>query len=217
MTNFQSSVKLKSTKGVNMRKSVLMSSVAALLFSVSSMAENIHFPEEFVPLQVGERIIESSLFSRVEDLELAPGSYRLKLKYTDLYDEDYDMHEVVESEPFWVDITIEAGTDYTLVFNRAENAVAAKVFAQSPMVSLKAKGSALAAPLSVVSNNQLASEATVRTMREAPAGPEKPSRPIKPIAPITGKGMPSAAQMLDFWWQQATVAERKAFLEKVTN
>ena len=68
MTNFQSSVKLKSTKGVNMRKSVLMSSVAALLFSVSSMAENIHFPEEFVPLQVGERIIESSLFSRVEDL-----------------------------------------------------------------------------------------------------------------------------------------------------
>ena len=80
-----------------MRKSVLMSSVAALLFSVSSMAENIHFPEEFVPLQVGERIIESSLFSRVEDLELAPGSYRLKLKYTDLYDEDYDMHEVVES------------------------------------------------------------------------------------------------------------------------
>ncbi|MFP3830958.1 DUF2057 family protein, partial [Pseudomonas sp. SIMBA_021] len=82
------------------------------------------------------------------------------------------MHEVVESEPFWVDITIEAGTDYTLVFNRAENAVAAKVFAQSPMVSLKAKGSALAAPLSVVSNNQLASEAPVRTMREAPAGPE---------------------------------------------
>jgi uncharacterized protein YccT (UPF0319 family) len=172
MTNFQSSVKLKSTKGVNMRKSVLMSSVAALLFSVSSMAENIHFPEEFVPLQVGERIIESSLFSRVEDLELAPGSYRLKLKYTDLYDEDYDMHEVVESEPFWVDITIEAGTDYTLVFNRAENAVAAKVFAQSPMVSLKAKGSALAAPLSVVANNKLASEAPVRTMREAPAGPE---------------------------------------------
>ena len=217
MTNFASSVKLKSTKGVIMRKSILLGSVAALLVSASSLAENIHFPEEFVPLQVGERIIESSLFSRVDDVELAPGTYQLKLKYTDLYDLGYDDHEVIESEPFWVNVTIEAGKDYTLVFNRAENAVAAKVFAQSPMVSLKAKGSALAAPLSVVSNNQLASEATVRTMREAPAGPEKPSRPIKPIAPITGKGMPSAAQMLDFWWQQATVAERKAFLEKVTN
>ena len=30
------------------------------------------------------------------------------------------------------------------------------------------------------------------------------------------KGMPSAPQMLDFWWQQATTSERKAFLEKVT-
>jgi len=48
-----------------------------------------------------------------------------------------------------------------------------------------------------------------------PAGPSRPSQPIKPIAPITGKGMPSAPQMLDFWWQQATATERKAFLEKV--
>ena len=63
-----------------MRKSILLSSVAALLVSASSLAENIHFPEEFVPLQVGERIIESSIFSRVDDVELAPGTYQLKLK-----------------------------------------------------------------------------------------------------------------------------------------
>ncbi|TMO20471.1 DUF2057 family protein, partial [Pseudoalteromonas sp. S4741] len=49
-----------------------------------------------------------------------------------------------------------------------------------------------------------------------PAGPQKPSRPIKPITPINGKGMPSAANMLYFWWQQATLAERQAFLDKVT-
>ena len=151
MTNFQSSVKLKSNKGVNMRKLICLGSAAALLFSVSSMAENIHFPEEFVPLQVGERIIESGLFSRVDDVELAPGTYQLKLKYTDLYEDDYDTHEVVESEPFWVNVTVEAGNDYALVFNRANNAVAAKVFAESPLVSLKAQGSSLAEPLSVIS------------------------------------------------------------------
>lgn len=216
MTNFVSSVKLKSTKGVIMRKSILLGSVAALLVSASSLAENIHFPEEFVPLQVGERVIESSIFSRVDDVELAPGTYQLKLKYTDLYDLGYDDHEVIESEPFWVNVTVEAGKDYTLVFNRAENAVAAKVFAEAPQVSLKAKGSTLAEPLNVIAERQLQSAQFNQQVSETPAGPQKPSRPIKPIAPINGKGMPSAAHMLDFWWQQATLAERQAFLDKVT-
>ena len=160
-------------------------------------------------------MLESSLFSRIDDVELAPGTYQLRLKYTDLYEDDYDTHEVVESEPFWVSVTVEAGKDYTLVFNRAENAVSAKVFAEAPQVSLKAKSSAVAKPLSVISNTQLASNKPVM-QNTLPAGPSRPSQPIKPIAPITGKGMPSAPQMLDFWWQQATTTERKAFLEKVT-
>ena len=84
-----------------MRKSILLGSVAALLVSASSLAENIHFPEEFVPLQVGERVIESSIFSRVDDVELAPGTYQLKLKYTDLYDLGYDDHEVMPRQPEW--------------------------------------------------------------------------------------------------------------------
>ena len=199
-----------------MLKPILISSAVALLVSFSATAENIHFPEEFVPLQVGDRMLESSLFSRIDDVELAPGTYQLRLKYTDLYEDDYDTHEVVESEPFWVDVTVEAGKDYTLVFNRAENAVSAKVFAEAPQVSLKAKNSAIAKPLSVISSTQLASNKPVMK-NTVPAGPSRPSRPIKPIAPVTGKGMPSAPQMLDFWWQQATTAERKAFLEKVKN
>ena len=184
MTNFTSSVKLKSNKGENMRKSILLGSAAALLFSVSSMAENIHFPEEFVPLQVGERVIESSIFSRVDDIELAPGSYKLKLKYTDLYDLGYDDHEVVESEPFWVNVTIEAGKDYTLEFNRAKNAVAAKVFAQSPQVSLKAKGSALAAPLSVISNAQLTNTVPVQQVSNTTAMATSASEVSKLVALI---------------------------------
>ncbi|CAM3068278.1 DUF2057 domain-containing protein [Pseudoalteromonas distincta] len=198
-----------------MLKPILISSAVALLLSFSANAENIHFPEEIVPLQVGDKMLESSLFSRIDDVELAPGTYQLRLKYTDLYEDDYDTHEVVESEPFWVDVTVEAGKDYTLVFNRAANAVSAKVFAEAPQVSLKAKSSAIAKPLSVIPDTQLAinKPAMQNTM---PAEPSRSSRPIKPIAPVTGKGMPSAPQMLDFWWQQATTAQRKAFLEKVT-
>ena len=199
-----------------MRKSVLLTSMFALFYSASSLAETIHFPEEFVPLQVGERLIEQSFFSRVDDVELAPGTYQLKLKYTDLYELGFDDHEVIESEPFWVDITIDDNKDYDMVFNRADNAVSAKIFAEAPQVSLKAKGASVAQPLSVISNTQLASQKPA-LQKTGPAGPTRPSQPIKPIAPINGKGMPSAPQMLEFWWQQATIAERKAFLEKVTN
>ncbi|WP_404341962.1 DUF2057 domain-containing protein [Pseudoalteromonas mariniglutinosa] len=203
-----------------MHKSKLLGCTAALLLSVSGVAENIHFPEEFVPLQVGERMIEQSFFSRVDDIELAPGTYQLKLKYTDLYEQGYDDHEVVESAPFWVEVHVASGQDYELVFSRADNAVAAKVFAESPLVSLKVKGSELAEPLNVLSDRQLTSKASDESVTvkqdHTPTGPERPSRPIKPIAPINGKGMPSAMTMLEFWWQQATPAEQQAFLNKVT-
>ena len=214
MTNFQSGVKLKSNKGVNMRKSMFLGSAVALLFSVSSMAENIHFPEEFVPLQVGERIIESSLFSRVDDVELAPGTYQLRLKYTDLYEDDYDTHEVVESEPFWVEVTVEAGKDYALVFNRANNAISAKVFAEAPEVGLKAKNSSLAVPLDIISNKELAREMPVKQMVNKPVVSQRVEQSVS-TALNNDKGIPSAADMLDFWWQQATPEQQKAFLNKV--
>jgi len=44
-----------------MRKPMLITAAAGLLISMSVSAGNIHFPEELVPLQVGERVIESSL------------------------------------------------------------------------------------------------------------------------------------------------------------
>ena len=206
-----------------MRKLVLLSSALMLFNSFSSVAETIHFPEEFVPLQVGDRLIEQSFFSRVDDVELAPGTYQVKMKYTDLFEQGYDDHQVVESEPFWVEVTVESGKDYDLVFNRASNAVAAEVFAESPQVSLKAKGSELAMPLSIVSYR--AASAPVQAVATAPVvASSKPATavPVTLPAKVPGgqaglKNTPSAAAMLEFWWQQASPEERRAFLQKVSN
>ena len=207
-----------------MRKLVLLSSALMLLNSFSSVAETIHFPEEFVPLQVGERLIEQSFFSRVDDVELAPGTYQVKMKYTDLYEQGYDDHQVVESEPFWVELTVESGKDYDLVFNRASNAVAAEVFAESPQVSLKAKGSELAVPLSIVSYRAASAPAQAVASAPVAATSNKPTTavPVTLPAKVPGgqaglKNMPSAAAMLEFWWQQASPEERRAFLQKVSN
>ncbi|MDI4653931.1 MULTISPECIES: DUF2057 domain-containing protein [Pseudoalteromonas] len=209
-----------------MHKLVLLSSALMLFNSFSSVAETIHFPEEFVPLQVGERLIEQSFFSRVDDVELAPGTYQVKMKYTDLYEQGYDDHQVVESEPFWVELTVESGKDYDLVFNRASNAVAAEVFAESPQVSLKAKGSELAVPLSIVSYR--AASAPVQAVASAPVAATSTSNKPTTAVPVTLpakvpggqaglKNMPNAAAMLEFWWQQASPEERRAFLQKVSN
>lgn len=209
-----------------MRKLVLLSSALMLFNSFSSVAETIHFPEEFVPLQVGDRLIEQSFFSRVDDVELAPGTYQVKMKYTDLFEQGYDDHQVVESEPFWVEVTVESGKDYDLVFNRASNAVAAEVFAESPQVSLKAKGSELAMPLSIVSYR--AASAPVQAVASAPVSATSTSNKPATAVPVTLpakvpggqtglKNTPSAAAMLEFWWQQASPEERRAFLQKVSN
>lgn len=205
-----------------MRKLLLISGITSLCLSLSSMAETIYFPEELVPLQVGERVIEQSFFSRVDDLELAPGTYKLKLKYTDLYELGYDDHKVIESEPFWVQLKVDEGKNYDMVFNRAENAVAAEVFAKSPKVSIKSHNSALAEPLSILSSNQISAAPEVKQVAPAQvttatvATGNATTLPAK--APSNHAAMqqsPSAAAMLDFWWQQASPQERQAFLKKV--
>ncbi|CAM4043813.1 MULTISPECIES: DUF2057 domain-containing protein [Pseudoalteromonas] len=207
-----------------MRKYIFLSGIVSLFLSVPSIAETVSFPEEIVPLQVGDKKIEHSFFSRVDEVELTPGVYQLKLKYTDLYEQGYDEHQVVDSEPFWVTMTIAADTDYDVVFNRADNAVAAKVFAEAPQVSLQAKGQSLGTPLSVIPEPNFSSGAAaqVASTKAAPtastaaiASVTAAQAPVSRPAPSVSNA-PNAAAMLDFWWQQASAQEKQAFIEKVT-
>ncbi|MBB1335880.1 DUF2057 family protein [Pseudoalteromonas sp. SR44-5] len=209
-----------------MRKQILLSGIVSLFLSATSVAETVNFPEEIVPLQVGDKKIEHSFFNRVDEIELVPGVYQVKLKYTDLYEQGYDEHQVIDSEPFWVTMTIAANTDYDVVFNRADNAVAAEVFAEAPQVSLQAKGASLGTPLAIIAEPDLTSSASsqVATVQVAPtaasttrAAPNAANlqAPVSRPAPNAGNA-PSAAAMLDFWWQQASAQEQQAFIDKVT-
>ncbi|MGO2131041.1 MAG: DUF2057 family protein [Pseudoalteromonas prydzensis] len=200
-----------------MRKNLLLSSIVALFFSVPSIAETVNFPEEIVPLQVGDKKIEHSFFNRVDEVELTPGVYQFKLKYTDLYEQGYDDHQVIDSEPFWVTMTIAANTDYDVVFNRADNAVAAKVFAEAPQVSLQVKGESLGIPLAIIPEPNLSSGA-VSPVATAAASTTAIASATTAQAPVSrpASNAPNAAAMLDFWWQQASAQEQQAFIDKVT-
>jgi len=198
-----------------MYKSVVFSGVVSLLLSSVALAETVSFPEEIIPLQVGEKVIEHSFFSRVDELELNPGTYSLKLKYSDLYEQGYDEHQVIDSEPFWVMATIEQGSDYDIVFNRADNAIAAKVFAESPQISLQAKGASLGLPLQTSMTAPRAQVAPTASTNQPAVASAPVSAPISKLAPAKAQA-PSAAAMLDFWWQQASPEERRRFINKVT-
>ncbi len=196
-----------------------VTSVATLSFALMSAAhaEMVSFPAEILPLQVNDKAVEHSFFNTVDELELQPGSYNLKLKYSDLYESGYDAHEVIESEPFWVTLTVDAGNDYEVVFARAKNLDAAKVYAKSPFVSVKVKGKQAATTLPAVAP----AVAPVTKYTPNPATPAAatatavaPAVAPASAVPAASSGV-SAAAMLEFWWQQATVEERNAFLQKV--
>lgn len=194
--------------------------LSTLCFSLSSYAATLSFPEEFYPLQVDDKVVEHSLFSKIRDLSLAPGQYRLKLKYSDLYELGYDEHEVVESLPFWVDLVIPEEGEYRIVFDRAKKVDAARRFAKDPSIRLKSSREDVKLMTKhsneAVAQSVIAVKAPVANMRtiEPVQTQSVSSEPIRtPSAPIAAP--PTPAMMLDFWWQQASAEERQAFLQRV--
>jgi len=159
-----------------------------------TFAAQIKFPAELIPLQVGEKEIEHSLFSKVDEITVKGGKHKLKIKYSDLFELDYDDHEVVESKPFWIEVDVSEKSIYQVIFNTPEDEVEAQIFAKSPSVQLKE-----------ISTGKLIQATKSST----------PEIVVKTIKTAELAKTPKALEMLNFWWQQASVKDRKAFLEQV--
>jgi len=164
--------------------------------STLTYAAQIKFPEELIPLQVGENVIEHSLFSKVDEITLNEGVHKLKIKYSDLFELDYDDHEVVESKPFWIEIQISENVNYQVIFNKPEDEIEAQAFAKSPSVTLKA-----------ISTGELV----------AVTKSSEPEKKVVAVNVTDVKPSPKALEMLNFWWQQASKQEKERFLHDVKN
>ncbi|WP_010606849.1 DUF2057 domain-containing protein [Pseudoalteromonas maricaloris] len=192
---------------------------AVLLLSPLSQAALLSFPEEIIPLQVDDKTIEHSFFSKVRELDLAKGEYAVKMRYTDLYEVGYDDHETIESKPFWAKISIDQDGEYQVEFNRPDNVVAAKAFADQPLIMLQAPNESLATTLVVTQERPrvttaIASEPSTPTAPRY-STPSTATRAITP-APVAPKSAhPDVVGMLDYWWQQATPEQKRLFLEKI--
>ncbi|MFC3034616.1 DUF2057 family protein [Pseudoalteromonas fenneropenaei] len=200
-----------------------ITSLICLLVSSNVFAATIEFQEEFLPLQVGSSPIEHSLFNKIRKLELAPGQHVVKMKYSDLFELGYDEHEVVESEPFWVSLPISDEGHYIVTFNRPNDVKVARQFAKMPAVVLKNTSSAQQLALNVIATPSIApipAVAPIAPVAQVPVAVTTESVQanladndnIVPRAPVAMP--PSAATMLEYWWQQASVQERAAFMQK---
>jgi hypothetical protein len=192
--------------------------LAVLLGGCSlAQAATLSFPEELVPLQVNGEKVEHSLFGKKLDFTLPIGTHQVQVKYSDLYELDYDEHQTVSSDPFWVAVTITQDGEYRLGFNRASDIDAAEKFAQSPSVYVitpnnaqqkvaKVQPKAAIAPVVLntglntgqASNTQLAVKIPAELSKHVQGGPN-----------------PSAELMLYYWWQQADKQQREAFLKAI--
>ncbi|TMP26771.1 DUF2057 domain-containing protein [Pseudoalteromonas rubra] len=214
-----------------MKKIRIFCFLCVSLFCGRVMAAQVHFPEELLPLQVGQQEIEHSFFNKVRDLTLSTGMHQIRVKYTDLYEIDYDDHEVIESKPFWITIEASAQGDYHVQFDRADTLKAAKQFAKQPQLWLKAPDGTRTPVKTLTEQLRIRSvpQATERLKTPVTKPDHADSLPVEPpVAPQASKpalsdalpaapqaGKPDAAAMLEFWWQQASPAQRAAFLEKV--
>ncbi|KZW99991.1 hypothetical protein JL49_14010 [Pseudoalteromonas luteoviolacea] len=189
-------------------KKISIFGVLLALFSGISVSGEVKFPEELLPLQVNNTEIEHSFFNKVRTLELPTGVHRIKVKYSDLFELDYDEHEVVDSAPFWVEVELGEG-DYQVRFEEIEDVEQARRFAKSPSIWLQAK---LGETVSAKSVIQRASQ---------PVAPIKVAVAQNSVIPTTSQstapaaGRPDAAAMLEFWWQQASPEQRAAFLATI--
>ncbi|WP_440054756.1 DUF2057 family protein [Pseudoalteromonas sp. T1lg65] len=180
-----------------------------LLFGVTQAnAARLVFPEELIPLQVEEQEIEQSFFSKVREIDLAVGTHRVKMKYSDLYEVGYDDHQVIESAPFWALISVASDTTYRISFQRAKTVKAAKAFAKAPKVMLINEAQQAQQTLQVFKV-----QPDSRSMQPQSTDLKTPQSVISKPAPAATH--PDVVGMLNYWWQQATPEQKKLFLQKI--
>lgn len=184
----------------------------------------VRVPEQLEILTINEQRVErgNTLFATgYQDLQLAPGEYRVVAYYKELWDLELDNHAVYRSDPVTFTVNGKGGEFYRLAYEKPENAQQAEHLADnfSGWVENIATGerrdttaSGLVRPglftgLVAGSTAAVAEQPAVTSV--APAN----SAPAAAPAAAAGNGADmSYVDMLKAYWSQASAEERREFL-----
>ncbi len=168
-------------------------------------ASTLFVPYQFEVVAIdGTTLNDNFMFfdGRSQTLDVAPGEHTLVLRYFDLIDDSQshtDDYVRVLSEPITVVFTTRANTDYPLVGARPQTPAAGRDFARAPVLQIETADH----------GERVAAQITVAEAEPAPQGGAAAASGPKP-APAAGDDA-RAYNMLEYWWNQASAAERERF------
>ncbi len=172
-------------------------------------ASTLFVPYQFEVVAIDDTTLNDNFMffdGRDQTLTLAPGQHTLVLRYFDLID-DRESHTNsyvrVLSEPITVVFTTRPGTDFRVVGAPPETPAAGRDFARAPALHIETanRGERIAVQVAV------AEAEPTQQSDPASAGHQEPA----PVPPTAGAGGTRAYDMLEYWWNQASAAQRERF------
>ena len=203
---------------------LLLASGCANLRQLDSGTSNAQASAElFVPYQFQVQAIDGTVLrdsfnsfdGRDQTLRVAPGKHELVLRYFDLIENTTDRtddYSRVLSEPITVAFQARANSRYAVVGKRPETPAAGEAFAAEPQLTIENRGSG-----KTVSGEVSVAEPEAETIRRgntvyAPVGQASAAAVAAPgPQPAPENAPPQSLQMLKYWWNSASQAERDRF------
>lgn len=211
-----------------LKTTTFLSILVLFLLSQNALAQSpsLKIAEAFNILAVNGRPYSGGLIKQKRLLNLRSGKNLIALEYEEVFEsEDDDNFDIVKSAPFLLEIYLNQKNHYVQRLLKPSNVNAAKRFSQNPLfeviqTSNKSKAKKLQFELRVLhstSDSYLAQETRLRqnaTLDLSHPSPKSSNiRATKELSKNTNQSM--ARKMLEYWWQQATPAERQEFLASI--
>lgn len=183
-----------------------------------SQISRVHVPYTLNIRSVnGEKFKPDAAFKvyRGNDLVFQPGAHTLDVRYQEMFDMASDDPKAVSAGPFTLELELRAGTAYRLEHDAFDDADDASDGARKLHIRLVKTGPLKKAPTFEADAqppvNKPSEPSTPRRLKapgDQPASPDKP----EPIAAETSTSADiSALDMLIYWWDKATPAEKTTF------
>ncbi|WP_394173209.1 DUF2057 domain-containing protein [Thalassotalea litorea] len=180
-----------------------------VLLSLSATAAKLTIPDTLEVLVVDGEQQSQSFFTKATNLELEPGQHVVEIQYREMFEHDTeDHHETVRSEPFILMFNVQADDVLRLAHQQQLDIEQARRFAKSPKVQLNNEnGQALV----VQQLSQKRYQQDLQSMQQQRRQQVVKKSLSEDPGEFRHQG-PDTVEMLEYWWELATDAERQEFI-----
>ncbi|WP_018692715.1 DUF2057 domain-containing protein [Algicola sagamiensis] len=185
----------------------VFTSVFAL--SLSTHAANFTVPESIQVLSIDGKKIEHGFFSNLTEFSIDKGQHKVLMTFKTLIESDEDDHVVFRSAPFGISFHLLTDQDVQLSHTALETQEQARAFAQKPQVNLTTD-TGQSIPIQLVRKKNETETLLSRLDRSLNASMAQQQTQRQ----LSQAQSTQALEMLNFWWNKASQAEKEAFLEQ---